>query len=142
MAKKHRNFYRQSQALTSNLTNVHWGKKKAGWNTPSSLTDYKNSEAYLQHWLFHKLQLEKIDSIPEFRELGNRYDLVVLKQGRPICIVELKARWTEAECAEGQLKRYEKNSWKVPVFLLAGAEQGKFIFSQILKIYRANASPF
>lgn len=124
-------FRRKSLAITANIIEVNWTKRG---RKPTSLTDYKRTEAYLQHWLFHKLQLHKIDSIPEFREHPNRYDLVVLKQGKPICIVEVKSRWTKAE---EQCERYENNSWRVPVFLLAGAEQGKFIFERILTLYAA-----
>lgn len=98
----------------------------------TSFSEYKNTEAYLQHQLYHLLKLKNIECIPEFVDKGNRYDLLILHAGVPVCVVEIKNSRTAVNMA--QLAAYELNSFGVPVYCLAGREFFVHTYNKILEL--------
>lgn len=99
----------------------------------TSLTNYKHLEPYLHHRFFHELLLQGIESIPEFSDGQNRYDLLVLKNNEPVCIVEVKSapRFVSMD----QARRYEQNLWGVPLVMLVGPVMFESAFRDVLRLY-------
>lgn len=131
-----KNFYRKQQALLNQVTQSNLNERI---RSHTDLITYTEGEAFLQHYLFHCLLQQGINSIPQFVETGpdfqNRYDLMILdKTQKPLCIVEVKPDWRRSY--SHQVERYETtNSFKVPVFLLAGRSQFDFILQQVVNLF-------
>lgn len=76
-------------------------------------------EAYLRCELFHRLKLLGIEMIPEYRDNGlNRYDGLVVHKELPLAVIEIKR--DRARIYPQQMKKYEANSFKVPVIYCLG----------------------
>lgn len=100
----------------------------------SNIYKYKKSEAYLGMMLFHKLLSLGVESIPEFLDGRNRYDFIILSRGsvNPVCIVEVKKSRGRVDMA--QIAKYERNSFNIPVLVLAGADDFEDTFNRILTL--------
>lgn len=94
---------------------------------------YIKTEAYLQHTLFRVLRNKGIEVIPEVTDGHNRYDLLILKDNKPICIVEIKS--SRGGVDMDQLAAYERNSFGVPVYCMAGFDMFHITLDDILKLF-------
>lgn len=116
-------------------TQVVESPSKIKWTKITNIHTYKKTEAYIQHYLFHELLKHGICCIPEFTDGHNRYDIMVLKKNKPICIVEVKSspRYVNDE----QYEDYKKNSFGVPVMLLVGRDDFYRVVFDIIRLYRS-----
>ena len=128
--KRNRIYYHSYNQLISKF-NLDADKPSIDWE--GTLKKHKKTEGYLRCHLYHKLKLKGINSIPEFTDRPNksRYDLLIVHNEKPLCIVEVKK--SRAAVDMEQLERYERNSFGIPVLSLAGYELFDEVYFNVLR---------
>lgn len=110
----------------------NFGTGSPGVSCVTSLQSYHGTEAYMKSELFHRLKLKGVIAIPEFIDKRNRYDLLILdSSGRPALIVEIKSKRSAVDLE--QIEEYERNTFKIPVLVLAHLEDFDYILNKIIK---------